>query len=1419
VSSSDELAQLVDALLGALDRGDAIDVTALEAQFKLSEDEVSRCLDGLRAVHALGDAVGDSQSPIHAGSASLPMPAPADYECIEEIGRGGMGIVYRARHRETGREVALKIIRPWQSTLEPSLARFRQEAKALARFDHPGIVGIHDVGRVKDSVYFTMDLIEGESLDRFLHLRKMPPELAIGIVRQVARAMAYVHEQGLIHRDLKPANILLDEDQRAFVSDFGLVRQLDDDRAEITRTGQILGTPNYMSPEQAQGQTNNISAATDVWALGCILYECLCGVGPFEGAHAAKVLHEVRHRDPVSPRKLSARMPHALDAIISKCLAKNPRDRYADAGELLEDLDAFEAGKSVRAFGDSDLRWVRENLHRHGATLGIILCAVVGTLVLSRARSSLAPPEATIPASEVARAIGNGEAQALALRSALANWQLDRGDRETSGLLVDAACRQMRAYSFAGEFKESSRLLARVRSWHRVAIDTAAAEAKNGPPAKGPIPNFLDQTWQMRMALEEGVRQILEGDTKAADLSLKNVMTCLGFSQNIPEVALEDVVELTRDLLKSESNALRIWAARLFVDPRSEARWKHDTGSTQLAALMITADLVRRHTQGSHINSVNIPGTMASDAVAENAYALASDTQLPDRERNCAAFGLSLIARLGFHHHRRAVSSWDEVYRQECLDYWQELRPHGFATRRRMILDRYFAGAFSVTARVGGAFSSWAGHKPKSGLVADARAWWQAHRDEDPMLTWRNAEEAMSGASEPLDPKEVLSLWRDRPANGDLWALILRALRAPKKTQPLNWRNMDEWAACLRDRPEDTYVLQGAFFRTEGFRLPAHPWKSWVEDLPRESSGCHAPPPPRRIERTLFRPAPLESTFHPIPFAGSERTLRPHGFRCDLETTFRSTFGEPSIKCQLRLQTFGYGRHLGVTKAGSLISPMGIASEHLVFEAAGDEHPELTIGVAALAPRSAMYSDQSWTRRDWEAWIREKIADLADVLTEDIDTPESFRHQIDLMQTAQLAGFFGLTECKNDLRQLAQIFPEGKELKALNPKREIEAALALLGDADALKEFEQREARKSTAKTAGGQRRNDSIAPSEFWSFAFLNSPSEITRERARGHLQRHLSSNKVPRILAATDLLSPEDRSQLVPRSAGQAHSSRANHTPALQIFLVFMGVISLLIIAAMIDTVRGKRSFRAMIPRIAIILSIALAYVTIVVRETDITPQIASWLLGLGGSIALVFQGHPGSRIATLGYVGCCAVELVPGLDSAWLANTYCATQGLVVSGVIVMGFACGVRDFAQRTWLGAFPLIPYLGALALGTVLTLVVRLLDMPSLSATTFAAGSAGLIYLATVVMWFIRRGSRGPGRLPWLIVFFLVLPVLSVAAERLMAIAAGVSPSQNLSSAVSLSLAIGVFIALMASILCLLWPQNQLARHRSARTL
>ncbi len=346
-----QLAELLDELTKKQKSGDQVDLDSITRQHPDIADELRQLL----AVAQIADEFGKSDSEttlaqttrLFEPTGQLPR-AFGDYELLQELGRGGMGVVYKAWERSLQRFVAIKMILSAQHASLEELARFHREAQAAGGLAHRNIVPVYKVGEEDGQPYFAMQFIEGETLSALAKSGPLQPRDAAHYALGIARAVQHAHENGILHRDLKPANVLIDDENEPLVTDFGLAKRLESG-ATVTGTGAIVGTPSYIAPEIAGFPQQAASPASDIYSIGAILYELLTGRPPFLASSAVETLLLARSEEPVRPRMLNPQIDLDLEFIVRKCLEKRPEHRYSSAEDLARDIEAYLAGDSVTA--------------------------------------------------------------------------------------------------------------------------------------------------------------------------------------------------------------------------------------------------------------------------------------------------------------------------------------------------------------------------------------------------------------------------------------------------------------------------------------------------------------------------------------------------------------------------------------------------------------------------------------------------------------------------------------------------------------------------------------------------------------------------------------------------------------------------------------------------------------------------------------------------------------------------------------------------------------------------------------------------------------------------------------------------------------------------------------------------------------
>lgn len=365
----EQIVHVLEQIQQEISKGNSINPASIYLQYPEFERELRELIPVMLVANVAGsffrlEELSDDKSQ---ALTTFELPCTlGDFELLEELGRGGMGIVYRATQQSLNREVALKMILPGRLASREQRDRFQHEAQAAACLDHGGIVPVYEVGELENCPYFSMKLIEGQTLSHLVQQELYSSRQAADIVSKVARAVHYSHNRGVLHRDLKPSNILIDQNNEPHITDFGLAKHSSGESG-LTQTGVILGTPSYMAPEQAAGSRGDVGVHSDIYSLGAMLYYMVTGRPPFQAASPMDTIMLVLEQEPVAPRIINSAVDRNLEMVILKCLQKPADLRYSSARELANDLEAYINHEPMKAnsgrLSDVVARWLGETHH------------------------------------------------------------------------------------------------------------------------------------------------------------------------------------------------------------------------------------------------------------------------------------------------------------------------------------------------------------------------------------------------------------------------------------------------------------------------------------------------------------------------------------------------------------------------------------------------------------------------------------------------------------------------------------------------------------------------------------------------------------------------------------------------------------------------------------------------------------------------------------------------------------------------------------------------------------------------------------------------------------------------------------------------------------------------------------------------
>ncbi len=766
-----------------LAEGGTADPQALAARHRVAPVDVERCLAGVVAMGAGGEAsaatVNSAAGTSSPGADLAPPPLPEDYEILGELGRGGMAVVYRARQRALDRVVAVKVLRPGEMFFDGMLRRFEKEAQTLARLRHPHIVAIHDVGRAGGNVFFSMDLVEGASLHDLIARGGMTPSRTVKLMRQVVSAVSYAHSRGLIHRDLKPANILVDGEDRAFVADFGLAREISGAEG-MTHTGQILGTPAFMAPEQARGDSAAIGEPADTYALGAILYECLTGRLPFEGKPLPELIQAVLHEDPPAPRTINPRVPRDLQVICLKAMEKDPARRYATAQALLEDLERFEEGREIRARPPSVAYRVTRLAARHRGPLAtaVVAAAAAGAILWTVVRPLIGATPATLLAS--------GDEALAAGRTDAALFLYERG-LEAAGPPAAGGLPPVPTRLRIGLASCLLRLCAREES--AGGTDAAAAACARAGETLAPLPTGVAEA--VRAECDE--RGVLLAARRGDAAALLEGLRRPRWSPRSPESHRQGVLDRAAPALADpgdpghRSAVAALTAALALGGSRDAALWLGERGEEGARLLPeITAALGDLGAGEGAAAALGLEDAVAGLALFHAATmegplaAVAADEGVPAPRRILAARLLAACADIPWWP--EAAADGPAPSPGELARFW--LAGEGLSReenlRRRVDLALQ-AGEGAAPLR-----DRWLAARLGPAALAAREgpdAWWRAHREDDP------AERlfAACGLRREATPAELLALLSRAPAENRPLLHSLLLLVRPAGTPAPAW--------------------------------------------------------------------------------------------------------------------------------------------------------------------------------------------------------------------------------------------------------------------------------------------------------------------------------------------------------------------------------------------------------------------------------------------------------------------------------------------------------------------------------------------------------------------------------------------------------------------------------------------------------
>jgi len=1227
------LARLGDEVTRLLAAGETPDPAGLACRFGVNPKEAEAFVAALEAIH-------------HALDEDLPVPSdlpppvlPSDFELLGELGRGGMGVVYKVRQKSLDRVVALKVLRPAELVFGEAIRRFQAEARSLARLRHRHIVSIHEVGESGGNVYYTMDLIEGSSLAELISQGKVTPTRAVRILRQVAGAITYAHSQGLIHRDLKPANILVDPAGDAYVVDFGLARDLGV-RGDLTATGHILGTPAYMSPEQARGDSGRIGEPTDLYALGAVLYECLSGQPPFAGMALADLIHAVIHQDPAPPSRLAPRTPADLEVICLKAMEKDPRRRYPTVRAFLEDLERFEAGRPILARPPTLLYRMSRFVRRQRVALGSSVAAagLLAILLLAFVLPKVGQtPETILATADDLHREGQHSAAAFLCLRALKEKPGPEMERRLRLLWMRCQLGMIRELEAQGRWEEAKTLCENARQGTdekdqvELLWELAQCQAKtNGQEAA------TETLHELQRLLEQKVMERAQETSESVDQEKETI-----------DLMLDRMAPALLDPSRPGHDAAGLLFSGLLAEWKfrklDAARWLDAQGSRRPQIFVALLPFLNRElfgTDGSDFYSMvgRVEGSEMDAALAK----AVRDAALPTTARRFAADLLSARQDLPFWFGHWNVERLppDNLPQIEAAGaFWEEIRtlPPREQFRKKVERSLQIERELGTSKDDRGWFREWmmehTGYVLPRGKTDHElelyERWWAEHRTEDPRQ-WLSRALALPS---PPPADQVLDLYLHTPTPEDIdrrnWLHQLLAVSAPDSVRP-------------------------PLLRRLGRGEPAERAMDWVRAL-----GRVEPPHQLRLARVVFfdgRPEPEVDwqEVHPLRIGDPVKTLtheRTTIFKyaawtlvlpgLEPATDQRLSWARERYSTTATLQWTGTGLQLAIAGNERGFDGMVFSAEGRSYSE-GSPRRRLETKVTLAVSESAASNAGDWSLEDWKRKILEDLDFLVQGLRDAPGDRRRFvsRYQHALRESSTLTSFFRIPEAAARLIEIDRILAGDKDL-SFHKDAHRSAARLLAGDPTVLADAELMGPLLKALR--------EPFLGSQYLSRLLLSATDPAIRAFALAQLE----FQKIPlEILVTFDdairtgiVAAPPALAAKARNAAAQVEEQQGRPLRRAQLILAGAAAIGAVLLLRLLWPGRPL-SGRCRTAAWVLLLGLTIAVIRIDVDGIDYLPDSVGF--GLAAVAAAVFAGAAQARLRYLPAAGFLVAGIVSALSA---------------------------------------------------------------------------------------------------------------------------------------------------------------------------